>query len=512
MKLVNSQQIRSLDQAAIEKHSIPSLTLMERAGQGLADFISEKFSSTRGPIGILVGRGNNGGDGLVAARHLITKGYEVIVFLLAPVHDLSPDSGANWEQLFLLKPNFYEIDSVADLNNYYPKLASCVCLVDAIFGTGLSKNVRTPFQEVIELANSINRPIIACDIPSGLSADTGFVLGIAIKAKWTITFGLPKLGLYIGHGSSYAGSIKVIDIGFPKQEVKAIDSNFHLLGLENFPTFFQSREPTSHKGTFGHVLVLAGAENKLGAGYLASLASLRSGCGLVSYALPQKCFIRFDARYPEIMPLALSDRDRSHLHLDGLEEALRQSQDKTVVALGPAIGTHADTQAFVFEFIKRVRKPLVIDADGLNILAENLAAIDHRQAPTILTPHPGEMARLMGNEDVKKQENRIPLALKLATKHKCYVVLKGYNTIIATPDSKVYINQTGNPGMATAGMGDVLTGIIAGFLAQGLSTKEAVLAGVYFHGLAGDIAVKLVGERGLVASDLIKALPEAMRF
>ncbi|MFH1873709.1 MAG: NAD(P)H-hydrate dehydratase [Pseudomonadota bacterium] len=506
---MSSQQIREADHKTIQEYNIPSLTLMERAGQGLADFIAEKFSPNRGSIGILVGRGNNGGDGLVAARHLLAKNYDVAVFLLAPVHDLSPDAQANWEQLFVLKPNFYEIESVADLNNYYPHLAGCACLVDAIFGTGLSKEIKTPFREVIEFVNSLGRPIIACDLPSGLSADTGLPLGSAIKAKWTVTFGLPKIGLYLGQGSFYAGKVEIIDIGFPKQVIDSLDTKFHLLDCENFPVFFKERDINSHKGNFGHVLVLAGAENKLGAGYLASMASLRSGCGLVTYALPENSFNKFDARFPEIMPVGLPDRDRGHLHPGGLEKALEISQDKTVIALGPALGTHPETKSFILDFIKRVRKPLVIDADGLNILAENLAVIDHRLEPTVLTPHPGEMARLVGSEKVK-EENRVPLALNLAAKHKCYVVLKGHNTVIATPEEEIFINQTGNPGMATAGMGDVLTGIIASLLAQGLPTTEAVLAGVYFHGLAGDIAVKQVGERGLVASDLIKALPEAM--
>lgn len=509
MKLVTAEQMRRLDKAAIEEFGIPSLSLMEKAGTAIADFVAAHFQSSRGAIAFLVGRGGNGGDGLVAARILLERGYQVFIYLTSPTMDLSPDARANWERLAVLTPIFFQINSAHDLNMHSLSIARCVCVVDALFGTGLSSEIKSPFREIIDFINSLKTLVVAADIPSGLSSDTGMPLGSAIKARWTVTFGLPKIGLYTGKGADYSRDVVIADIGFPEEAIDRIETKTHLIDPAIFAEHFEGRKPSSHKGDFGHVVVFAGSGGKLGAGYLTSMGALRAGCGLVTYALPEKAFTKFDARYPEIMAIGIPDRDRGHFHADGVAAALDLIKDKAVVAIGPAIGTHDETHAFVMEMVKRAHMPMVIDADGLNVLANNLSILDHRMEATILTPHPGEMERL--TKIPKKDDERLPTAVKFATTHRVHVVLKGNRTIVATPNGEVYINPTGNPAMATAGMGDALTGMIAGFVAQGIPPTAAAVAGVYCHGLAGDIAAKQFGDRGVVASDVIRCFPEAMR-
>ncbi len=500
--------MRRLDLKATSEFGIPSLNLMERAGTALAEFVAAHYPPSRGAVAVLVGRGNNGGDGLVAARVLMERGHDVFVFLTSPATDLSPDARANWERLAQLAPTFFQIDQSTDLNLHSLAIARCACIIDALFGTGLSSEIKSPHREIIDIVNTLRIPIIACDIPSGLSSDTGMPLGSAIRARWTVTFGLPKIGLFIGRSAEYSRDVFIADIGFPEEAVDQIETKTHLIDPSLFVSELTTREPQSHKGDYGHVAVLAGSNGKLGAGYLTSMAVLRAGAGLVTYALPEKSFAKFDARYPEIMALSIPDKGRGHFHSDGLTAALDLVKDKTVAAIGPAIGTHDETRAFVIEFVKRARLPLVIDADGLNVLSDNLSVLNYRTDATILTPHPGEMERL--TKTPKKEEDRLPSALKLASSHNVHVVLKGHRTIVATPDGYAYINPTGNPAMATAGMGDALTGMIAGFIAQGMKPAIAAVAGVYCHGLAGDIAARQFGDRGVVASDVIKCFPDAM--
>lgn len=509
MKLVTAEQMRLLDRMAASEFNIPSLNLMERAGEALAESVTGRYPPSRGAVAVLVGRGNNGGDGLVAARALMERGHDVFIFLTSPTMDLSPDARANWERLAQLTPTFFQIDSASDLNMHSLAIARCACIIDALFGTGLSSELKSPYREIIDVVNTLKIPVVACDIPSGLSSDTGMPLGSAIKARWTVTFGLPKIGLFAGRGADYARDVEIVDIGFPMEAIDRIETKTHLIDPDLFAGHLAPREPKSHKGDFGHVVVFAGSGGKLGAGYLTSMGALRAGAGLVTYALPDKSFAKFDARYPEIMAVGIPDKDRGHFHPEGVTAALDLIKDKTAAAIGPAIGTHEETRAFVVEFVKRARLPMVIDADGLNVLADNLSILDYRPEATILTPHPGEMERL--TKTAKKDEERLPSALKLATAHGVHVVLKGHRTIVATPEGDAYINPTGNPAMATAGMGDALTGMIAGFVAQGMDPAAASIAGVYCHGLAGDIAAKQFGDRGVVASDVIRCFPEAMK-
>jgi NAD(P)H-hydrate epimerase len=321
---------------------------------------------------------------------------------------------------------------------------------------------------------------------------------------------MPKIGLYIGDADDYAGEVVVADIGIPSEEVASLETPLAMTDSATVATLFRPREPASHKGTYGHVAVVAGNVGKLGAGYLASMAALRAGAGLVTYYLPERSFEKFDARYPEIMCHPLPDKGRGHFHPDGLKELADDLDKKSVVALGPALGTADDTRSFVNGLIDATALPLVIDADGLNVL--DIARARRRPAPTVLTPHPAEFGRLIGRSTDDVQKDRVPLAMKFAGENKVHLILKGRHTVTATADGRLFINPTGNPAMASAGMGDALTGLVAGLIAQGIDPAMAAVAGAYLHGLAGDVAADEVGDRGVVASDVIKRIPRVLRM
>lgn len=509
MKLLTSQQMRELDRAAVERHGVPSLDLMERAGRGVAGVIRKRFEPQKGTVVVVAGRGNNGGDGLVCARHLISAGYEVTVLLLASPSLLTPDARASWELLAPLTTHLLRIESVADLNSHRTTLVGAGCIVDAILGTGLDRQVSGLALAAIEAINSSGVPVIAVDIPSGLSADTGLPLGLSVSAAVTVTFCLPKRGLFIGQGLNYTGQVEVVDIGIPQEEMEKVKAPLSLIDPSMFVHKLPKRRPNAHKGTFGHVVIFAGSRGHLGAGYLASLAALRAGCGVVTYCIPEKAFVRFDARYPEVMCDPLPDAGLASFHPSGLDEALAVARGKSAVAIGPAIGTSPDTREFVNGLVKRIDVPLIIDADGLNVL--DLVSVKRRRSCTILTPHPGEMSRLMGATTSAVQADRIGMASKLAATSGAIVILKGQGTVVAEPDGSASINPTGNAGMATAGMGDALTGVVASFLAQGMNPRDAGVAAVYIHGLAGDMAAAELSERALITSDVIRCLGKAIK-
>ena len=502
MKIVTANLMRELDRAAIEGAGIPSQGLMETAGAGLAALV-RKATNDEGPVAVICGRGNNGGDGFVAARLLKEAGVESFVVLTAEPQELSPDARENFEKFKGMGGRILSgIDEAAK------ELAGAACIVDAMLGTGLARDVEGKVLRAIELINSIDVPVIACDLPSGLNADTGLPMGDAVVASNTVTFGLPKIGLYAGQGPNFAGRIAVVDIGIPAGEIAKLEASAELIEPAMFADVLVRRRITGHKGSYGHVAVFAGAGGHLGAGYLSSLAALRAGCGLSTYCLPDGAFAKFDARYPEIMCDPIPDGGKGHFTDAGLAHALKICAGKNAVAIGPAIGTDDDTKSFVNSLVRDCELPLVIDADGLGLL--ELASIEDRKAPTVLTPHPGEMGRLLGISSAEVQGDRIGVARRLTTGSGAWVILKGAGTVVAAPDGETSINPTGNPGMATAGMGDALTGIVASFLAQGIGAHEACKAAVYLHGLAGDIAAEELGQASVIASDIIERIGKAV--
>jgi len=500
MKIVTAEQMRALDRAAIEERGIPSLDLMDRAGRGLAD-LALAVAGGRGPIAVVAGRGNNGGDGFVAARLLRESGADAFVVLVADPKDLSADAKVN-------RDRFAEAggEIASDLDG--ARLGGCACVIDALLGTGLARDVRGELAGAIEAINSAGAPVVACDIPSGLNADDGRVMGAAVKARATATFGLPKLGLYVGYGTDHAGRVSVIDIGIPEDLVRSLEVDVELIEPSMFAGALTARKPSSHKGSFGHVVVFAGSGGHLGAGYLASMAALRAGCGLCTYCLPMSSFDKFDARYPEIMCDPIPDDGAGAFGPAGVGRAVEICGGKGALAIGPAVGTSDATRTFVNGLLARTGITAVVDADGLNVL--DAPALQRRKGGAVLTPHPGEMSRLLRSSIEEVQADRLGAARRLARESGCITVLKGAGTVVAEPGGLCAINPTGNPGMASAGMGDALTGIVASLIAQGTGLREAAMAAMYVHGLAGDMAAEELGEAAVVATDVIGILGRAM--
>ncbi len=496
MQVVTAAQMRALDQITIEQYHVPSLTLMENAGQGVAAFV--RNSPLQGPIAIFLGKGNNAGDGLVAARYLMQNGFSVILVPLFPVEQFSPDTQQQWQRLQNLRPKIFSFEK--DKN----KIAEAVCFIDAIFGTGLTKNLEGIAYEAVEWLNQTGKPIFSIDIPSGLSADTGEPQGTAIRAHTTMTLGLPKVGFFLPPAAPFVGKLETIDIGIPKEAIQQIKIKTYLTDPSDFMSLRKQRDLETHKGTYGHVLVVAGSKEMLGAGYLASLACLRAGAGLVSFALPKTSYEKFNTSYAELIPIAIPDGGAGFFNAESLPGLRKALEEKTVVVCGPGIGREKETGTVMKQFLPEVQQPLVLDADGIAALTKQ------RKSVTVLTPHPGEMGQLLGKSTEAIQKNRLEFAGQVARDFEVYLVLKGHHTITACPDGMNYFNPTGNPGMATAGMGDVLAGWLGGLLAQGFPAKEAVIGGVYSHGQAGDLIKKEKGEKGLIASDLLQALPQTL--
>ncbi len=513
MELVTAAEMRELDRAAIEGRKISSLRLMENAGEAVVRAMERLFRPLRGKtVTIVAGKGQNGGDGLVVARLLRQRGCKAKLALLAPPASLKGDAATNLRRLQRGGNRYRAIDSTPDFEAALSSLfKNSDLLVDAIFGTGLNAPVKGRAASAISLMNSSGRPIVAIDLPSGLDGDTGAVLGTAITAALTVTLGLPKRGLYLGEGPNHAGLIRVADIGIPADLIAAAKIPVTLLEATDIRPFLPKRPRTAHKGTFGHAGIIAGSAGKTGAAAMAAMAALRTGAGLVTVAVPRSVSDVLEAKLLEAMTYPVPETETRGMSKQALEPLLAFAADKTALAIGPGLGTHPETEALVHNLLVEAQRPMVLDADGINAFAGHADMLNRASGPLILTPHPGEMARLLGTTAADIQRDRSGAASRLACARNACVVLKGAGTIVAAPDGRLAVNSTGNPGMATAGTGDVLTGILVGLLAQGLSTWEAACAGVYLHGLAGDLAASEQGEAGLIAGDVIRAIPRAIQ-
>ena len=513
MELVTAAEMRELDRAAIEGRKIPSLRLMENAGKAVAGEMERCFGPLRGKtVTIVSGKGQNGGDGLVVARLLRQKGCKARVALLAAPSALKGDAAANLKKFQRAGGRCLAVEAAAQVApTLTPLFQDSDLLVDAIFGTGLNAPVKDVPEAAINLMNASGRSIVAIDLPSGLDGDTGAVLGTAITATLTVTLARPKRGLYLGVGPNHAGVICVADIGIPADLIAAAKIPLTLLDAASIRSLLPFRQRTAHKGTFGHAGLIAGSAGKTGAAAMAAIAALRSGAGLVTVAVPRSVSDVLEAKLLEVMTVPVPETEARTLSKQALESLRAFAADKTALAIGPGIGTHPETQTLVHNLLVEVNKPMVLDADGINAVAGHREMLSHARGPLVLTPHPGEMARLFGITSAEVQRDRLGVAARLAREQHVCVVLKGAGTIVAGPDGRLAVNSTGNPGMATAGTGDVLTGIITGLLAQGLSAWDAACAGVYLHGLAGDLAASEQGEMGLIAGDVIRAVPWALQ-
>jgi ADP-dependent NAD(P)H-hydrate dehydratase / NAD(P)H-hydrate epimerase len=511
MKIVTAEQMKQIDRAAIDQRSIPSLRLMEHAGKAVATAILDYFPD-RKRIAIFVGKGNNGGDALVVARLLHQKRKKVNVYLTAKPAEMSPDAKSNLNKYLKLRraPKPIEItkDTLPILNQM---LATFNLIIDGLLGTGTKGNISGLLAELIPLLNEAKKPMVAIDLPSGLDADTGKPLGAAIRAALTVTLGLPKPGLVTYPGAEHCGKLVIADIGLPQDLV--IDNKIKLNWLtgSEMKSILPVRKPDTHKNDFGHIFVLAGSVGFTGAAALTSLSALRAGAGLVTLGIPKSLNDIMESKLTEVMKLPLPETGQRSLALDAEQPIMEFAKKATVLAIGPGLSLNEETKQLVRHIMVQSTLPMVIDADGITAISEDLSLLQQAKAPVILTPHPGEMARLLHSIGKMVQSDRIELARKFAQEYKVILVLKGARTVIADPTGQVYLNPTGNSGMASAGVGDVLTGIIAGFLGQKLSPLNSALLGVYLHGLAADLAAEQLTQYSLIASDIISYLPQSFR-
>jgi len=522
MKILTGAQMRDVDRRTTEEFGVPSRTRMENAGAAVVSFLAREIAPewSRARVAILCGKGNNGGDGLVVARLLRARGCNPQVYLFAEPHDVKGDAAVNLARWSDCGGALRSVTAAEGWESIRHELAAAEVLVDALLGTGLRGPVEGLLAGVINDVNRIcsNAHVVAVDIPSGLPSDGGKVTGPFVRAESTVTFTAPKLGHILPDSTEHIGTLHVAAIGTPPELLER-DASLRLHWIE--PAEFRSlplqRSPASHKGSFGHALIVAGSRGKTGAAVLAGGGSLRSGAGLTTVATPATVQFVVSAGFADLMTEGLLATDTDSIAASNLDYGRLDVlwAGKSVVAIGPGLSQHEETKRVVRHVVSVSEIPLIVDADGLNAFSGNADLLRARKARHLaLTPHPGEMARLLGISSEHVQSDRLSVALRAANSWNAYVVLKGHRTIVATPDGRVFVNTTGNPGMATGGTGDVLTGILAGLTSQlGTAQWERVLSlGVYLHGLAGDIAAAEKGQHSLIASDLLDALPSAFRL
>jgi hydroxyethylthiazole kinase-like uncharacterized protein yjeF len=509
MKIATAQQIRNIDRRAIRKFGIPGPVLMENAASAIVIEMERFFDGIEGVrVGIVCGKGNNGGDGLALARRLRIRGVPVRVALLAPFASFRNEARLN---LSILRKTDVEIVPNATSRSIAEIVEWSDVLVDAMLGVGLSTPLKGTYAFAAELMNLAGRPVVAVDIPTGINADTGEVMGTAVRADLTVTMALPKRGLVLHPGASFSGQVRVADIGIPTEVVEQEKVRVNKLDRAMVSGLVGERDRDAHKGDFGHLLVIAGSLGKAGAAVMAAKGALRSGAGLVSVATPIGLVPIIQQQVFEAMCIPAGESIDGTLGIGSEKELLNASGTMSACAIGPGLTTHYETVQVVKDLIQRITVPMVIDADGVNALAGNPGILLKAKAPVVLTPHPGEMARLLGVSAADIQRDRINVAQGFAEEYGVTLVLKGAGTVIATPQGDVFINSTGNPGMATGGAGDVLTGMIGSMLAQGYGPTRAACLAVYLHGLAGDLAAGEKGEAGMIAGDVIEKIPEAIK-
>jgi len=510
--LVTADEMQRMDRQTIESFGIPGQVLMENAGRGATEVLLENFNGVfHKKVGVIAGRGNNGGDGFVIARYLAQRGIRVTVFLLAERERVAGDARANLDLLSALDVPVVEMPSQEAFETHKTSMRHHNLWVDAILGTGLKSDVRGYFRDVIQFINGLNSPVFAVDIPSGLNSETGQPCGLCVRADVTATFALPKIGHLIYPGATFTGALHVVDIGIPPHIRDSVQPRQHLLTPEAVAGYIGKRSAIAHKGTTGHLLVLSGSPGKSGAAIMTAMSAMRVGAGLVTLATPAGINSIAESQAIEVMTAPLPESADGVVGPEAIDAIKAHLSGKQCLALGPGLGTADETVDLVCRLLREVDVPVVIDADGLNILATDLQLLRSTQVPVILTPHPGEMARLTGGTTRDVQSDRIRCARDFAQAYDVHLVLKGARTVIAHPDGSVYVNPTGNPGMASGGMGDVLTGLIAGLVTQGLSPETAARSGVYLHGRAADKLANSNGPIGFLATDVMNGVPGAIR-
>jgi NAD(P)H-hydrate epimerase len=506
--VLTAAEMRAVDRRAIETLGIPGPQLMENAGAGAAALVADAFAPIRGRrVLVVCGKGNNGGDGFVVARRLKAQGALVEVALVARRSDVRGDAAV---ALSRWRGPVRELVAEGGIDRLGRELEHAEVVVDGLLGTGLAGPAGGLAAAAIETINAAGCPVVSLDVPSGVAADSGTLPGPAIRATYTVTFAGFKPCLVLFPAAAHAGRVVLGDIGVDRGEVARGIATF-LIEEPDVRRWFPPRPADAHKGTFGHLLVVAGSTGKTGAAALAGRAALRSGVGLCTIAAPASQQPIVAALGVEYMTEPLADTGAGTLSLKARERIVELAARVDAVALGPGLSTDPETQELVRALVAEVPRPMVIDADGLNALAGHLPVLAHAAGPRILTPHPGEMARLLGDSTAHVQANRLDGARAFALRHRVVLLLKGARTVIAAPDGGVFVNPTGNPGMASGGSGDVLTGLTGALLARGLDALTAAQAGCFLHGHAGDLVASRRGEEGMIAGDLVEAIPEAFR-
>jgi NAD(P)H-hydrate epimerase len=524
MKVLSAKQMVEVDRLSTEKYGIPSILLMENAGRSVADEIhKECLNLFEKRILIICGTGNNGGDGLVAARHLAARGLRPEIWIAGMPEKFRGEALQNWQMVRMLDLDVRILDDPGKRNSYLKQAAAPDIIVDALFGTGLSKPIGTDLEPVILWMNQAGQcaRIFAVDLPSGIFADSPTVGGPAIKAHHTISFTALKPALVFPPARDLAGRIRIVEIGSPAGLLENPEYKMSLIDTPQVRRALPPRALDSHKGTFGHVFVLAGSRDKSGAALMCGMAALRSGAGLATLMLPESLRPDIVGKMPELMTVWLPETREGTPDSTALPIILEQLRLADALVLGPGLSTHSSTQDLIVELLHRSPAPVVLDADGINAFAGKPESLKNETGAAVaMTPHPGEMARLIGAKISEIQIDRMAVASQFSHRQNVHVVLKGFQTVIAAPDGRIWINNTGNPGMATGGTGDILSGILGRFVAtwnkkgrnqDASAFADALAAAVHIHGLAGDLAACEMGEESLVATDLLAHLPKAIQ-
>jgi len=512
MKVLTSAEMREIDRRTIEEIGIPGPVLMENAGLQVFRVLQALFPGLPGEnIVIVAGKGNNGGDGLVVARHLHNHRAKPQVFLLGSKEEVRGDAALNLKIAQASGVAIKEVRSPSDWKKLQKAIQEAAIIVDAIFGTGLVKPAEGLYAQAIESINKTRAFKLAVDIPSGLSSDTYEVIGPAVKADLTVALAAPKIAHVIPPAEELAGDFIVADISIPPFLFDDENLKLEIVEKESLRACFRKRKRDSHKGNYGHLFIVAGSLGKTGAAALAARAAYKTGAGLVTVGTPRTCLPIVARSMMELMTEPLAETEEKTISSEALPRVLGLIKGKDALLVGPGISTQESTRQFVCKLIPKIKQPLVIDADGLNVLSSKRELLEKLPRPTILTPHPGEFARLVGLTIPEVLKSRLELVPRFAREYGVILVLKGYRTLVGSPDGRTFINPTGNPGMATGGTGDVLSGMIGALLMQQRDPLLAALAAVYLHGLSGDLASQRVGERAIVASDLIRFLPQALK-
>lgn len=509
MRILTTEQMRAIDRRAIDELGIPSMVLMENAAIGVVDALTEAFPDVR-RIAIYCGPGSNGGDGLAIGRHLAIRGYDVQLLVVAGGHTLEGDAATQLEICRRQGLALQEVAAGEAVADVAAAGRGSDLIVDALFGTGLGRPLQGLFADLVESFNASGVPVVAVDLPSGLDAGNANAPGPHVHAALTVTFAAPKIAHVLPPACLSAGEVAVTDLGIPPQWTTAGGGDLELVDGSWLATCLPLRPAVGHKGDFGHLLLVAGSSGKSGAAVLAARGALRSGAGLVTVATPEPVVEAVEVGSLESMSLSLPSQKVGEVSAAAAAAVVAAQENRDVVAMGPGMGRSEGAVDCIRRAALEITLPLILDADGINAFAGKPKLLRERSAATCLTPHPGELARLLGIDTSEVVGDRLAAVRRASQETGAVVVLKGFRSLIATPEGRLWVNPTGNSGMGTGGTGDVLTGVIGGLMAQRIELDVAALLGVFVHGLAGDLAAAKHGARSLVAGDLLNFLPAAL--